>query len=88
VALKEMESLLPSAPTTKGKRDRSGSIDGDSGDKATASSTSKASTVELAIAYIKTLQAELSETKAKLEDREKKLAKVNSNGDNVSQSPQ
>jgi uncharacterized protein (DUF3084 family) len=73
VALKEMESLLPSTPTTKGKRERSGSTDGDSGDKAVASSNSKASTVELAIAYIKSLQADLSEAKRKLEEREGKL---------------
>ncbi|KAF7507956.1 hypothetical protein GJ744_009853 [Endocarpon pusillum] len=95
VALKEMESLLPPTPATRGKRDRSGSIDGDSGDKAAAAGNSKASTVELAIAYIRSLQAELSETKAKLEDqekkledREKKLAEVNSSGDNASASPQ
>lgn len=74
VALKEMESLLPATTATKGKRDRSGSIDGDSGDKAAAAGNSKASTVELAIAYIRSLQADLSETKAKLEDSEKKLA--------------
>jgi hypothetical protein len=42
----------------------------------------------LAIAYIKTLQAELADTKAKLEDREKKLAEANNSGDNGSQSPQ
>lgn len=94
VALKEMESLLPPTPATKSKRDRSGSIDGDSADKAAAAGNSKASTVELAIAYIKSLQAELSETKAKLkdqekklEDKEKKLAEVNSSGHNASVSP-
>jgi hypothetical protein len=70
----------------KGKRDRSGSGEGDSGDKSTTSSNSKASTVELAIAYIKALQAELSDTKAKLEDREKKLSETNNSGDSVSQS--
>lgn len=86
VALKEMESLLPPVPVTKGKRDRAGSTDGDSGDKATASSNSKASTVELAIAYIKALQAELSDTKAKLEDSEKKLVEANSEGGSTSQS--
>jgi hypothetical protein len=83
-----MESLLPPAPITKGKRDRAGSTDGDSGDKAATSSNSKASTVELAIAFIKALQAELSDTKAKLEDREKKLAQANSDRGNASQSPQ
>lgn len=88
VALKEMEALLPPTPITKGKRDRSGSIDGDSGDKTGASNNSKASTVELAIAYIRALRAELSDTKAKLEDREKKLAEVNGSGDKAGQSAQ
>lgn len=87
VALKEMESLLPPTIAGKGKRDRSGSIEGDSGDKSAASSNSKASTVELAITYIKALQAELSDTKAKLEDREKTPAEVSSGGDSASQSP-
>ncbi len=87
VALKEMEALLPSTPTVKGKRDRSGSIDGDQGDKSAASNNSKASTVEMAIAYIRALQAELTETKAKLEDRERQLAEASSSGDNASQSP-
>ena len=89
VALKEMESLLPPAPTTaKGKRDRSASIDGDSGDKSATSSNSKASTVEMAIAYIKALKAELSQMKVKLEEKEKQLLDTNSSGDNASQSPQ
>lgn len=83
-----MEGLLPATPVTKGKRDRSGSIDGDAADKAGASNNSKASTVELAIAYIRALQAELSDTKAKLEDRERQLAEVNNSGDDTSQSPQ
>jgi Helix-loop-helix DNA-binding domain len=89
VALKEMEALLPPIPFTKGKRDRSGSIDSDLGDKSAASNNSKASTVELAIAYIRALQAELADTKAKLEAKEKQLAETNnSSGDNASQSPQ
>lgn len=88
VALKEMESLLPPAPVARGKRDRSGSIDGDSGDKLAASSNSKASTVEMAISYIQALQAELSEARAKLEDREKELAAIKSGGTVASQSPQ
>lgn len=71
-----MEGLLPPTQTMKGKKDRSGSTEGDVSDKAAASSNSKASTVELAIAYIKDLQNELSDTRAKLEDREKKLAEV------------
>ena len=86
VALKEMENLLPPTPNPKSKRDRSGSIDGDSGDKAAASSNSKASTVELAISYIKALQAELSDTKVKLDEREKELAKVNSRRNSGNQS--
>jgi Helix-loop-helix DNA-binding domain len=79
---------LPPMPTTKGKRDRSGNNESDLGDKSSASNNSKASTVELAIAYIKTLQTELAETKSKLDDRERKLADYNSNGgDQTSQSP-
>jgi Helix-loop-helix DNA-binding domain len=78
VALKEMESLLPPMPPAKGKRDRSGSTETDSGDKAAASSGSKASTVEMAIVYIKALHAELAETKTKLADVEEKLALANS----------
>lgn len=78
VALKEMESLLPQMPPTKGKRERSGSCDADSGDKSGGSSNSKASTVELAIAYIRALQGELSATKTKLAEAEAKLSKGSS----------
>ena len=73
VALKEMESLLPQVQPVKGKRERSGSRDDDSADKSGASSNSKASTVELAIEYIRALQAELSATRNKLAAAEEKL---------------
>jgi len=45
---------------------------------------SKASTVELAIVYIRTLQKDLAETKAKLEVVEKKLAEGTNSGNQTS----
>jgi hypothetical protein len=90
MALKEIEALLPPSaaktPDTKGpekdiakSRERSNSI-GNSidGDKngAAPQGNSKASTVEMAIVYIKSLQLELAETKAKLDTAEKKLAET------------
>ena len=70
-----MESLLPQLPAPKGKRERSGSCEADSGDKSGGSSNSKASTVELAIAYIRALQAELLTTKSKLTEAEARLSR-------------
>ncbi|OJD17500.1 hypothetical protein AJ78_02421 [Emergomyces pasteurianus Ep9510] len=82
-ALKEIEGLLPpSLIREKEKADRAG--DGDAGangnagsktsDKPSSTQTiSKASTVEMAIVYIKSLQHELSETKEKLKVAESKL---------------
>lgn len=75
-ALKEIEALLPQHILATGKKDRSGSIDIDEGEKglAGAQGASKASTVEMAIIYIKNLQAELKITKDKLDGAEKSLA--------------
>ena len=76
VALKTIEGLLPSSPNPNGKKDTASGNDGDDLEKSGAANqgNSKASTVESAISYIKALQAELDDTKAKLEAAEKKLA--------------
>ncbi|KIV85035.1 hypothetical protein PV11_00771 [Exophiala sideris] len=77
LALKEIEALLPPAIVAScGKKERAGSQDNDADSKASASAqgASKASTVEMAIVYIKSLQSELKETKDKLDSVEKKLA--------------
>jgi len=77
-ALKEIEGLLPPTPTllAQTKKEASGSPDADGSEKTSSANqtTSKANTVEMAIIYIKSLQAELSDTKAKLEIAERKLA--------------
>lgn len=77
LALKEIETLLPPSITSPIKREKSASKD-DNGDDTSdraggAAGTSKASTVEMAIVYIKSLQAELKETKEKLEVAERTL---------------
>ncbi|EXJ88233.1 hypothetical protein A1O1_05163 [Capronia coronata CBS 617.96] len=78
VALKEIEALLPSAILAgQAKKDGANSQENEEGEsKPTASGpgASKASTVEMAIVYIKSLQTELKETKSQLEVAEKKLA--------------
>ena len=77
LALKEIETLLPPAIIAScAKKDRAGSQDNDAESKASASAqgASKASTVEMAIVYIKSLQTELKDTKDRLESVEKKLA--------------
>ncbi|EQL37260.1 hypothetical protein BDFG_01518 [Blastomyces dermatitidis ATCC 26199] len=100
-ALKEIEGLLPpSLIREREKVDRAGGAGGDGGNGATNSNTtsksssdkpsstqtiSKASTVEMAIVYIKSLQRELSETKEKLKVAESKLAE---NADGGGKSPQ
>jgi hypothetical protein len=91
LALKEIETLLPqSILAPQGKKDRSGSQEaGETGEaesksSATAQGTSKASTVEMAIVYIKSLQSELKETKDKLDAAEKRLAEGSSSGDSLS----
>lgn len=65
-ALQEIAALLPQGPTPIGD----GSI--------AAQSSSKASTVEQAIDYIKLLQAEVKETKDKLVISETKLREIES----------
>ena len=79
-ALQEMASLLPpTAPSMNGKL---ASANGSEGVQAAESmitgsaaqqSNSKANTVEVATEYIKSLQQELKDVKAKLELAEKKL---------------
>ncbi|KAI9875582.1 MAG: hypothetical protein M1830_008321 [Pleopsidium flavum] len=77
-ALQEIASLLPASPTA-GNSGREGSGSGSGGDggittgTAAQQSNSKASTVEMAIDYIKALQKELAETKTRLDVAEKKL---------------
>ena len=74
-ALKEIESLLPQQIMANEKKDRANSTEGDEGEKGSSGpGTSKANTVEMAIVYIKSLQAELKVTKEKLEVAEKKAA--------------
>ena len=72
-ALKEIEALLPTSVASKKGR---GSQDEAENDKNSAAnqSSSKASTVEMAIVYIRDLQAQLAETQTKLELAENKLA--------------
>lgn len=83
LALKEIEGLLPPAITTVvGKRERAASVVDEQSDKPqSGQGASKASTVEMAIVYIKSLQAELQVTKDKLETAEKKLAEGNSSAE-------
>lgn len=84
LALKEIESLLPPSITASSKRDKTSSASKDSEDGSpdkpgsSGQGTSKASTVEMAIIYIKNLQAELKETKEKLEAAEKRTVKETS----------
>lgn len=87
LALQEIASLLPPpTPPIQGMNGvpgkDGGANDGSSGatsiimtGTAAQQSNSKASTVELAIEYIKTLQAELREIKGKLDVAEKQLSR-------------
>ncbi|KAI9706536.1 MAG: hypothetical protein M1836_003542 [Candelina mexicana] len=72
-ALQEIASLLPSTSSGSTSSSSSGDPAGINSGSAAQQSNSKASTVELAIDYIKALRAELAETKGKLEVAEKKL---------------
>jgi hypothetical protein len=69
-----------------GKKERTSSNDGDEGEKpgSMGQGNSKASTVELAIVYIRALQKDLADTKARLEVAEKKLAEGNSSSSQTS----
>lgn len=73
-ALQEIASLLPPPTATNGLSNQSG---GSSNivmtGTAAQQSNSKASTVEMAIEYIKSLQAELKNVKGKLADAENRL---------------
>ncbi len=85
-ALQEIAALLPPTPNGPTPKDgMNGSTDGKVTSPgasvmltgtAAQQSNSKASTVELAIDYIKTLQGELQDVKAKLELAEQKLAEA------------
>jgi hypothetical protein len=70
-----------------GKKERTSSNDGEDGDKigSIGQGNSKASTVELAIAYIRALQKDLAETKSRLDVAEKKLAEGNSSSSQISE---
>ena len=87
LALKEIEALLPASILgVNGKKDRSCSQENENENGETKSApsvqgASKASTVEMAIVYIKSLQSELKETKDKLETVEKRLADVGSSAE-------
>lgn len=74
-ALQEIATLLPRPPGKEVKEapepDSSGG--GDGKDKSGATPNSKASTVELAIEYIKQLQKEVAEANRRAEEAEKKL---------------
>ena len=76
-ALQEMSTLLPAPPSkpTSGGSDASPGASGGGGATAPATpqSNSKASTVELAIEYIKALQAELRDVKRRLAAAEDEL---------------
>jgi len=86
-ALQEIASLLPpSTPQSNGQGGLSGQVSPNMMMSGTAAqqSNSKASTVELAIDYIKSLQKELGEVKGKLEAVEKeKGVDTTSNGENT-----
>ena len=88
LALKEIESLLPASITAMSKKEKDSGKDevDEKGDKSSsAQSASKASTVEMAIVYIKSLQLELQATKEKLEAVEHKLLEGNSSGSQTSE---
>lgn len=92
LALKEIETLLPASITAANNKKEKNIVKEESGDTSdktgSAQGTSKASTVEMAIVYIKSLQAELKETKDKLEVAEKNLADgAHSSSDSQSSEP-
>ena len=85
LALKEIESLLPPAIMAAARKDRVSLKEESAADKsAAAQGASKASTVEMAIVYIRNLQAELKDTKDRLEATEKVLAEGVASGSQTS----
>lgn len=73
-ALQEIASLLPPpTPTNSSSNQSGGSANIVMTGTAAQQSNSKASTVEMAIEYIKSLQAELKKVKGKLADAENRL---------------
>ncbi|KAL8692475.1 MAG: hypothetical protein Q9218_002511 [Villophora microphyllina] len=97
-ALQEISSLLPPTPNGATPKDGPLAVNGTMSSPnggggggqgvmltgtAAQQSNSKASTVELAIDYIKALQGELKETKRKLEVAEQRLADGSGNQDSV-----
>ena len=78
--------MLPPTPLINGKKERTSSNDRDDCDKSGSigQGTSKASTVELAIVYIRALQKDLADTKARLGLAEKRLAEGNSSSSQTS----
>ncbi|KAK5088541.1 hypothetical protein LTS08_001053 [Lithohypha guttulata] len=88
LALKEIESLLPASITAANRKEREQGKDsnGEASDKLAAmQGASKASTVEMAIIYIRSLQSDLQHTREKLEAAEKSLAEGNSSGSQSSE---
>ena len=86
-ALKEIESLLPSSILTASKKERMSSNENEDSEKnsSAAQGASKASTVEMAAVYIRSLHMELSVMKQRLAVAEERLGDISS-GD--SQSPE
>ena len=84
IALKEIEGMLPASITAGTKKEKEAREDSGSPGEKPVTGASKASTVEMAITYIKKLQSELQETREKLEAAEKSLADGNSSGSQTS----
>lgn len=79
---------MAGAKKEKGSSAAKDSEDGSPGNSKSGSSgqgTSKASTVEMAIIYIKNLQAELQETREKLQAAEQKAAEKEPSGSQSSE---
>ena len=77
-ALQEIATLLPQSTSKDSGPEKSGSGDGENHEGASAkaaaqSANSKASTVELAIEYIKQLKRDLADANRRAEDAEKQL---------------
>ncbi|KAK2754896.1 Phosphorus acquisition-controlling protein [Colletotrichum kahawae] len=80
-ALQEIATLLPQPPKESGESDNADKKDKDKDkDKAGGAPNSKASTVELAIEYIKQLKQEVAEANKRAEELEKKLERMEPTG--------